>query len=128
MNLLLDTHIFIWWDDDVKKLSPSVMSALTDPKNIIYLSTVSIWEMQIKTQLGKLKFSLPLKEKVSEQMSKNNLNLLNIYDHHIYELEKLPHHHRDPFDRLLIAQARIEKMTLITHDANIQKYSVKTLW
>lgn len=128
MKLLLDTHVFIWLDDDYTKLSSPVRDALAEPKNTIYLSLVSIWEMQIKTQLGKLKFSLPLKDKISEQVNENQLQILTISDRHIYELENLPHNHRDPFDRLLIAQARIEKMTLITHDSQIKKYSVTTLW
>ena len=128
MKLLLDTHAFIWWDDDYNKLSSPVQSALLDPKNTIYLSLVSIWEMQIKVQLKKLKFDRPLSDKITEQVDKNDLQLLPILDRHIYELSILPHHHRDPFDRLLIAQSRIEKMVFITQDNSIKKYDVQTLW
>lgn len=71
MKILLDTHTFIWWDDDHSKLSSSVLAALRDPQNDVYLSLVSIWEMQIKSQLGKLKFSVPLQKKVREQQATN---------------------------------------------------------
>lgn len=85
MKLLLDTHAFIWWDDDYNKLSSPVKTVLLDPKNTIYLSLVSIWEMQIKVQLNKLKFDRPLSNKVAEQVDKNDLQLLPILDRHINE-------------------------------------------
>ena len=128
MNLLLDTHAFIWWDDDYNRLPLSVIAALHHSDNVIYLSLVSIWEMQIKLQLGKLKFEIPLSQKVQEQQATNKIQLLPITDTHIYGLDALPHHHRDPFDRLLIAQARTGSLQLVTHDANIGKYDVQILW
>lgn len=128
MRLLLDTHVFIWWDDDYKRLPENVLAALLSADNTLYLSLASIWEMQIKIQLGKLRFDLPLAEKVRDQQQKNALQLLSITADHIYALEALPYHHRDPFDRLLIAQASQDGLQLITHDANIKKYSIKTFW
>lgn len=128
MNLLLDTHIFIWWDDDYTRLPPALLTALNDPANSIYLSLVSIWEMQIKIQLGKLRFSIPLAQKVRDQRIRNGTQLLPIAEAHIYGLDALPHHHRDPFDRLLIAQANAEKMVLATHDSQFNLYSVTTFW
>jgi len=128
VRLLLDTHVFIWWDDDYKRLPENVLAALLSADNTLYLSLASIWEMQIKIQLGKLRFDLPLAEKVRDQQQKNALQLLSITADHIYALEALPYHHRDPFDRLLIAQASQDGLQLITHDANIKKYSIKTFW
>jgi PIN domain nuclease of toxin-antitoxin system len=128
MNLLIDTHVFIWWDDDYEQLPEPLQDELANPQNTIYLSLASVWEMQIKTQLGKLKFSVPLPQKVQDQQSKNRIELLPITKAHIYAVDELPFHHRDPFDRLLIAQARTDNLILVTHDTNIQQYSVITLW
>ena len=128
MKLLIDTHVFIWWDDDYKQLPQSLLDELTNAQNTIYLSLVSIWEMQIKTQLGKLKFDVPLSQKVEDQQSKNRIELLPITKAHIYAVEELPFYHRDPFDRLLIAQTRTDNLIFVTHDANIQQYSVTTFW
>jgi PIN domain nuclease of toxin-antitoxin system len=128
MRLLLDTHCFIWMDDDFSKLSAKVQQAIINPSNTLYLSIVSIWELQIKTQLGKLEFNLPLEQKVEEQVKKNRLEILAITQAHIYGLEKLPMLHRDPFDRLLISQAITEELQLISSDSSIQQYAVSTLW
>ena len=126
MKLLLDTHCFIWMDDDFSKLSPKVQQAIINPSNTLYLSIVSIWELQIKTQLGKLEFNLPLEQKVEEQVQKNRLEILAISQTHIYALDKLPLHHRDPFDRLLISQAISEGLDFVTIDPLIQQYTVST--
>ena len=128
MKLLLDTHCFIWMDDDFSKLSPKVQQAIVDPNNTLYLSIASIWEMQIKVQLGKLSFNLPLEQKIEEQVKQNNLELLAINQAHVYGLDKLPQAHKDPFDRLLISQAQKEGLSLITLDPLIQQYSVSTFW
>ena len=128
MNFLLDTHVFIWLDIAPKQLSVPVMQAIQDPVNNIYLSFVSIWEMQIKMQIGKLKLNAGLRTTVESQEKTNRLIRLPIKFEHILELDNLALHHRDPFDRLLIAQAQAESLTLITNDANIQKYPVSWLW
>jgi PIN domain nuclease of toxin-antitoxin system len=128
MKLLLDTHAFLWWDDDYKKLPDKVFKAISDPSNQVYLSLASIWEMQIKFQLGKLKFDIPLATKLQDHSSKNGLKFLAISKKHIFALSDLPMHHRDPFDRLLIAQARTNNLLFVTHDADNQKYDVSILW
>ncbi|MEM6529942.1 MAG: type II toxin-antitoxin system VapC family toxin [Chloroflexota bacterium] len=128
MNLLLDTHVFIWLDDEAEKLSDSVRDAIQDDENTIYLSIVSIWEMQIKSDLGKLTFSLSIQEKVAGQQKQNGMIVLPVLQSHVYGLSELGNHHRDPFDRLLIAQARYEGMTLVTADPQVQAYTVTTLW
>jgi PIN domain nuclease of toxin-antitoxin system len=128
MNLLLDTHTFIWWDDNNQRLSSAAQDALTDPDHTVYLSLVSIWEMQIKVQLGRLDFNLSIAQKVAGQRQQNGLLILPLREAHIYALSELADHHRDPFDRLLIAQARHEGLTLVTADANVRAYDVQTLW
>jgi len=128
MNLLLDTHAFIWWDDDYGRLPVHLLSLLQNPEHTIYLSVVSIWEMQIKIQLGKLKFDLPLPQKIREHQKRNNMQLLTITTDQIFALDNLPNHHRDPFDRLLIAQAQTENLTLVTRDSRIHQYDVKVIW
>jgi PIN domain nuclease of toxin-antitoxin system len=127
MRLLLDTHVFIWWADDPEKLSPAALAALEDEANELLLSVASVWEMQIKIQLGKLKLSLPLKELVKNQQETNNLTVSPVALPHVLALEALPFHHKDPFDRLLIAQSIEEGLTLVTADSQFSAYSVKLL-
>lgn len=128
MKILLDTHTFIWWDSSPEKLSDAVLKACQDKENLILFSMVSIWEMQIKHQLGKLSLSMPLRELINEQQQKNALNILPIAAKHIFELEMLPDHHKDPFDRLLIAQASIEGAFLASCDPIFRLYPVNLIW
>ena len=127
MKLLLDTHIFIWWADDPEKLSHTALSALEDEANELILSVASVWEMQIKIQLGKLKLSLPLKELIKNQQETNDLTVSPVILTHVLALDTLPFHHKDPFDRLLIAQSLEEDLTLVTADSKFSAYSVKLL-
>ena len=127
MKLLLDTHIFIWWADQPERLSSAALSALEDQTNDLLLSVVSVWEMQIKIQLGKLKLSLPLKELVNNQQETNDLTVLPLALAHVLTLDALPFHHKDPFDRLLIAQSIEEAFTIVTADSQFSAYSVKLL-
>jgi PIN domain nuclease of toxin-antitoxin system len=127
MRLLLDTHIFIWWADQPEKLSPAALSALEDEANELLLSVASVWEMQIKMQLGKLKLSLPLKELVKNQQEINDLTVSPVALSHVLALDALPFHHKDPFDRLLIAQSIAEGITIVTADSQFSNYSVKLL-
>ncbi|MCS7304306.1 MAG: type II toxin-antitoxin system VapC family toxin [Thermoguttaceae bacterium] len=127
MKLLLDTHSFIWWDSEPAKLSPQVLAACQDPQNILLLSVVSLWEIQIKRQLGKIKLALPLQEIVETQQRINHLEILPVILPHVLALDNLPPHHKDPFDRLLIAQAIVEKAVLVSTDPNIARYPVSIL-
>ena len=127
MKLLLDTHIFIWWVDEPEKLSAAAISALEDEANELLLSVASVWEMQIKIQLGKLKLSLPLKELVKNQHETNDLTVSPVALTHVLALDALPFHHKDPFDRLLIAQSVKEELTIVTADSQFSAYSVKLL-
>src|SRR5213080_3737488 len=107
MKGILDTHTFIWWDSDPAKLSAAASSFLRDPTNFIYLSVVSVWEILIKVQLGKLALRTPLPAIVMQQLS-NGLLILPVRLDHVLAVEALPPIHKDPFDRLLIAQDSTE--------------------
>lgn len=128
MKLLLDTHTFIWWDSEPTRLPPRVLALCQDRQNVLLLSAVSIWEMQIKLQLGKLRLALPLREIVESQQRTNHVEILPIALAHVLALEDLPVCHKDPFDRLLVAQAIVEEAVLISADPNIAKYAVRVLW
>ncbi len=128
MTYILDTHAFIWWSLEPEKLPESVLNVIESPQNSIVLSIVSIWEMQIKIQLQKLSLPLALPELVDQQHTANNIELLDIVPAHIYALEQLAMHHRDPFDRLLIAQSLITQYTIITKDPQFENYSITPFW
>ena len=128
MKLLLDTHVFIWWADQQESLSATALSALKDEANELILSVASVWEMQIKIQLGKLKLSRPLKELVDSQVETNDLKVLPVELAHVLVLDTLPFHHKDPFDRLLVAQANVEGAFLVSGDLVFLSYPVKLLW
>jgi PIN domain nuclease of toxin-antitoxin system len=113
MKLLLDTHAFMWWDSDPTKLSAPALAALRDSTNEVWLSVVSVWEMVIKAQLGKLALRLPLADIVSQQQA-NGLLILPLTLAHALGVEALPPVHKDPFDRVLISQASIEGAELIS--------------
>ena len=128
MRLLLDTHALLWWDDDLKKLSDAARSALEDEANTVFISVVNAWEIQIKVQLGKLGLTRPLSEIIQTQRLTNGFELLPIGLPHILALDGLSLHHRDPFDRLLIAQARHENLTLVSRDPRFSAYPITLLW
>lgn len=127
MNLLLDTPAFIWWDSDPGRLSHTALTALCDPANALWLSVVSVWEMAIKNQLGKLPLLLPLSTIVAQQQA-NGLSVLPMSLAHTLAIEKLPPAHKDPFDRLLAAQANVERMEFVTADPIFTRYPVRLLW
>jgi PIN domain nuclease of toxin-antitoxin system len=129
MEILLDTHTFLWWSLQPEKLPPIVMQALQDPGNRIFFSAVSSWEAQIKIGLGKLVLHESLRKIVEREIVQNNWEVLPVTLHHTWQLEKLPPLHKDPFDRLLIAQALTENLVLATRDPLICAYpDLKTLW
>ncbi|MCO5192110.1 MAG: type II toxin-antitoxin system VapC family toxin [Anaerolineae bacterium] len=128
MRLLLDTHAFIWWDNDPSRLSQPVLDLCQDQANTLILSVVSIWEIQIKSQLQRLTLTLFLADLISKQVQVNQIEVLPITLEHVLALEALPFHHKDPFDRLLIAQALSEKATLVSKDVEFASYPVQLIW
>lgn len=128
MKYLLDTHTFIWVESEPEKLSPRAAALIRDIDNTLLLSVATIWEIQIKSQIGKLNLRLPLPQIVENQVQNNGLEILPIILPHALELDHLPLYHRDPFDRILIAQASIEKATLISNDSAFKAYPITVEW
>lgn len=127
MRILLDTHVFIW-SATVNKLSETATAHFLDTNNELYFSIASYWEIAIKVGLGKLALNEEWVQSINEIMSKNGIKWLPIAQSHCQQVTTLPHLHGDPFDRMLIVQALVEEMTLMTADAKIQQYTVPTLW
>lgn len=127
MRLLLDTHVFMWWEGDPGRLSKAAYAQIVDPSNEILLSVASLWEMMIKQQAGKLTWQTSLEAKIVAHAAAG-LKLLPVQDRHIYALSGLPLHHKDPFDRVLIAAAICDGLTLVSADSQFIQYSVPILW
>jgi len=125
LRLLLDTHAFIWFLIEQKRIPQPLMAVLIDPTHVVYVSAASVWEATVKVGIGKL--SLPL-ERLEAMIAASGFDELPLRSAHALELRHLPTLHRDPFDRLLIAQARYERLTLVTHDTVLRRYPVATLW
>ena len=118
MRLLVDTHIFLWWCADDRRLGSAEREAIRNPANEVYLSAASVWEIVLKQALGRLRVPAP----ASAAALRLGFQPLPITFEHAEATASLPSLHRDPFDRLLVAQARVESLTLITHDPSIRSY------
>ncbi len=128
MRLLLDTHALLWFLENEARLSENARHAIENETNEQMVSMVSGWEIAIKDSLGKLKLPIPYEEFFPKQIEQLGFSILPIIPRHLHELIKLPFHHRDPFDRLLIAQAKAEDMTMITCDESMGAYDISLLW
>ncbi len=128
MKLLLDTHVLIWWSLDSVKLTKKIYELLTDSNNTLVVSIASIWEMQIKVQLGKLDLDKKVSELITHQQQINDLEILQIDPAHVYALESLPNEHSDPFDRIIIAQSIVEAIPLLSADKVFDRYPVNRIW
>jgi len=128
MRLLLDTHAFLWWVQDARELSRKARAAIAAPDNECLLSLASCWEMAIKISLGKLKLPGSIERFIPEQLTANGFRQLEIGFRHIARVASLPFHHRDPFDRLLAAQALEGGLTVVSADAVFRKYGVRRIW
>ena len=128
MKLLLDVHAFVWWDGAKEMLSPTALAACESPDNTLHFSLASVWEMQIKQQLGKLTLRRPLDELLREHDQINGLQLEPVTLPDILALSSLPPHHRDPFDRILVAQSNRGSFHLVSRDPEIARYHLNLLW
>ena len=128
MRLLLDTHTFLWWIDDSLQLSRRARSAIGREGNECLVSLASCWEVAIKASLGKLHIAVPLERFIPEQLAINRFQLLGIELGHVTRVARLAFHHRDPFDRLLAAQAIEEDLTVVSADPVFRRYAVKRIW
>ena len=127
MKLLLDTHIVLWTALEPERLSVQIRAAVEDSENDVYVSAVSAWEIAIKQALGKLMLDRPAEHWLPEVLRKSGFDALDVSFASALRVRALPHHHRDPFDRLLVAQALEESLTLVTHDAQLAIYGVPLL-
>jgi PIN domain nuclease of toxin-antitoxin system len=128
MRLLLDTHAFIWFVTSDPRLSSRADRAIRQRGNELLLSVASVWEGAIKHNLGRLSLTEPFDTFVPEQMHANDIALLQIELRHTFEVARLPRHHRDPFDRLLIAQALTESVPVVSADSAFDAYPVRRVW
>ena len=128
MKLLLDAHAVIWAVDEPSRLGTRAMTAMQDPANELMFSSGSVWELAIKLSLGKLKLSVPFRQWIETAVADLGLTMLPIGLEHAEMQTRLSFHHRDPFDRLLVAQASVEGIDLISADAVFDQYGIRRVW
>jgi PIN domain nuclease of toxin-antitoxin system len=128
MNLLLDSNILIWFTLTPDRLSAKVTQFIADRENNLFISIASIWEIQIKLQIQKLTLDLPLSTLINDLQENSDIQILGITLSHIYALENLPNEHRDPFDRIMIAQAMVEEMPFVSADKVFDLYPIERVW
>ena len=124
MNYLLDTHALLWWLEDNLRLTDGARSAIRAPENLVHVSAASVWEASIKRARGNLRFA---NEELISELSESGFSELAITAQHALAAGELPPHHQDPFDRMLIAQALAEGLTMITHDSQFERYGIPIL-
>lgn len=122
-RLLLDTHVFLWWRSDLRRLNQAAKDAISIAE-VVFVSVVSAWEAAIKRSLGRLE----MPDRFENGILDSGFEKLLLTFDHAEDVATLPHHHRDPFDRLLVIQATAENLTLVTHDQSIRPYDVRVLW
>lgn len=128
MPALLDTHAFLWLTGDQTRLSDAASEYLRDAQNRLFLSVASAWEIAIKHGKGRLELDIPLSELLADVPSRLSIDLLPITPAHLVQVAALPEHHRDPFDRLLVAQCPVEKLPLVSADGVLDAYGIRRIW
>jgi PIN domain nuclease of toxin-antitoxin system len=128
VKLLLDTQCWLWWFAQPERLNEEAIAQIDDESNELWLSVASVWEMGIKVAIGKLPLPEPLDSYIANRMVQLGVRSLSITASHAVQASVLPLHHRDPFDRMLIAQAQMEDMMLVSSDSMFRQYDVSILW
>jgi PIN domain nuclease of toxin-antitoxin system len=128
MKVLLDTHTFLWYVEKNKSLSKKALEIITDSQENVCLSIISIWEIAIKHSIGKLTLHVPLNDFITDEIENTVITLLPINSIHCLNVAVLPFHHRDPFDRMIIAQALTENIPLISNEKLFDSYNIKRIW
>lgn len=128
MQLLLDTHAFLWFIGGDERLSNKSKKAITNLENEVFLSVASLWEIAVKINIGKLNLSRPYEELIPEQLQLNEITILPIELSHLTKYVDLPLFHRDPFDRLIIAQSQVEEFRVVSKDEIFGNYNVDHFW
>jgi PIN domain nuclease of toxin-antitoxin system len=128
VNVLIDSHVLIWSYFDEQKLNRVAAATLADPANQVLVSAASLWEIAIKISVGKLQLSEPFEDFVQHGVADNGVPIIPIEPRHAAEVIGLPQHHRDPFDRMIVAQALIEKLPVVSSDSVLDKYGIQRIW
>jgi len=128
MRFLLDTHAFLWWITDDPRLSSRARAFMSDPGSELFLSAISGWEIVIKASLGRIDLPDHPSHYITRQMAENAIMGLPVEMSHALQVFSLPDHHRDPFDRMLIAQAQVERMPILSADSMMSRYDVQQVW
>ena len=128
MNVLLDTHTLLWYYLADPQLSPRARANIEDPANQVFVSPASYWEVAIKLSIGKYTLQVPFPAFIQEAINDNGFTILSVEPQHTAELVALPFHHRDPFDRLLVAQAIVQGMSLVSADPVLDSYPIRRIW
>jgi PIN domain nuclease of toxin-antitoxin system len=128
VRALLDTHAFLWWISDDHRLSDRAREIIGEGRNELFFSAASGWEISIKAGLGRLEMPDGLQRFIADQLSRNAFRVLPIHLSHALHTRVLPDHHRDPFDRILVSQAILEEMPLLSADSLISRYPVEVVW
>jgi PIN domain nuclease of toxin-antitoxin system len=126
MKVLIDTHVLVWGIQDPAKVSSRVRTLL--PVADVWISVASLWEIIAKVQIGKLVLPTPVGDYLAEKLKMNGVSVLALNFDHVRRLEEIPLHHRDPFDRILIAQSMEEKLPLVSADPHFEKYPIQLIW
>ena len=128
MKALIDTHVFLWWITDDRRISLTAMGIIGDGNNDLYFSSASCWEIAIKSNIGRIVLPDKPVSFIASQLSTNSIQPLPIQVAHALNIINLPDIHKDPFDRMLISQAQMEKLPIMTSDVVIDKYDVEVIW
>ena len=128
MRVLLDSHAYLWWIGDDPRLSPGAREVIAEGGNEIFFSAASAWELAIKSRLGRLRMPADFERFVADQIELNGFSVLPVELSHALRVHGLPPHHKDPFDRMLIAQALVEDMPLVSRDRRLAGYGVRLVW
>ena len=128
MRVLLDTHVLLWWLRDDPRLSPTARTMMADGRTELLWSAASSWELAIKVRIGKIRLPSAPRIYVPQKLREQNLTPLSVEQSHALQVAELPLHHRDPFDRLLVAQCQVERLPLLTSDRLLRQYDVELVW
>ena len=127
MDILLDTQVILWAISGDKRLSPKGRNIFLDPENKLYFSVAGYWEIAIKVSIGKLRLSAQWPKIIQREVKRNFISILPVTIEHCNRIVELPFHHRDPFDRIMIAQALVEKLVLLSADSQVEKYEIEVI-
>ena len=128
MRVLLDSHAFLWWIVDDPRLSPGAREVIAEGDNEVFFSAASAWELAIKSRLGRLRMPADFERFVTDQVDLNGFSVLPVQLSHALRVHALPEHHKDPFDRMLVAQAQVEDMLLVSRDRRLADYRLRLVW